>query len=396
MPKLMNRRCMTALIGSLMLTPLLALPLGNHACAQETVKIGLLAPFSGPFAGYGTQFWGGLKTYLSQHGGRIGGRKVEIIRKDTTGPSPELGQRLTQELIVQDKVDFIAIGGFTPESITAAMTASRAKVPLLVLNASATDLTAKAPYSVRVSFSFRQVTTPFGRWASRQGFKRVVTIVTDYAPGLDAEKSFIEGFQTGSGKVIDSLRVPLRNPEFAPFFQRIKDAKPDAVFAWAPAGDQSIALLKAFRDRGLPEAGVKLLALGDMLDSESFADLGDTLLHTPSTLHYSLAHDSQLNQEFIATFAKASGATVKPTFMAVAAYDGAALISKAVQAQTGKLDKRKSLAAMLGVTLESPRGTIYIDPKTRDITQTVYIRTVEKQGGELRNVETEHYDSVKP
>lgn len=369
---------------------------GTFAHAGETIKIGLLAPYSGPFANYGKQFEGGVRAYLKQYGDTVAGKKIELVTRDTTGPAPELGKRLAQELAVRDQVDFLVVGGFTPETMTAGAVATAAKKPLLVLNSASSGLTDKIPYAVRVGYSFQQITKPLGTWAAKQGIKRIVTLVPDYGPGIDTENSFKSAFTAGGGQVVDSIRVPLKNPEFAPFIQRIKDTKPDAVFTWVPAGEEDVALLKAYFERELDKAGIKLICLGDGLDQQAFGALGDKLKGVTSSLHYSLSHNSAENKKFIKAFADVSGPALEPTFMAVAAYDSMAAIFEAVKQQNGNVDGAKSLEIMSKLEIESPRGKIVINPATRDVTQTVYIRRVEKNGAKLENVEFEPVAGVLP
>jgi branched-chain amino acid transport system substrate-binding protein len=373
----------------------LGLALTGAAPAADTIKIGLMAPFSGPFADYGKQFEGGVKAYLKLHGDSVAGKKVEIITKDTTGPAPELGKRLAQELVVRDKVDFLAVGGFTPETLTAGSVATAAKVPLLVLNASSVGLPQKAPYAVRICYTFPQIARPLGNWAAKNGIKRMMTLVTDYGPGIDAESGFKEAFTAAGGEVVDSLRVPLKNPEFSAFIQRVKDTKPDALFVWVPAGDQIIGLDKTYYERGLDKAGIKLISLGDGLDEHLFAALGDQVEGMVSSLHYSTAHDSPENKAFIKTFAEVSSGT-QPTFMGMAGYDGMAAIYATAEKLKGDIDGPKALAALSELQMSSPRGSFSVDPKTRDVTQTVYIRRVGKVGGKLDNIEFQPYPDQQP
>jgi branched-chain amino acid transport system substrate-binding protein len=374
-----------------------ALLMGSaFAQAGDTIKVGLLAPYSGPFADYGKQFEGGMRAYLKQFGDTVAGKKIELITRDTTGPAPELGKRLAQELVVKDQVDFLVLGGFTPETMTAGAVATAAKKPLLILNSAGTGLTDKIPYGVRVGYSFAQITKPLGTWAARNGIKKIVTLVPDYGPGIDTENSFKASFTAGGGQVVDSIRVPLKNPEFAPFVQRIKDTKPDAVFTWVPAGEEDVALLKAYFERELDKAGIKLICLGDGLDQHTFGALGDKLKGVVSSLHYSLSHNSPENKKFIKAFADVNGPALEPTFMAVAAYDSAAAIFEAVKKQNGNVDGAKSLEIMSNLVIESPRGKITISPVNRDVTQVIYIRRVEKRGNKLENVEFEPFAGVQP
>jgi branched-chain amino acid transport system substrate-binding protein len=365
------------------------------AHAQETIKVGLIAPFSGPFADYGKQMEGGIKAYMQQHGDKVAGKKIEIIYKDTTGPAPEIAKRLAQELVVRDKVDFLAGFGLTPEALAVAPIAEQAKKPMIIMNAATSIITTKSEYIARVSMTLPQISAPMATWAVKNGIKRVVTLVADYGPGIDAETAFKTNFVGGGGQVLESIRVPLRNPEFAPFIQRIKDAKPEAVFIFVPAGEQGIAFMKGYRERGLAEAGIKVIATGDLTDDHVLPAMGDAVLGVITTFHYSAAHDSPENKAFLKSFAAANPNGGRPNFMAVAAYDGMAAIYEVVRKLNGKIDGDKAMAALKGWKTMSPRGPIMIDPQTRDVVQTVYVRKVEKVGGELYNVEFDKFANVK-
>ena len=364
--------------------------------AEEPLKIGLIAPFSGPFADYGKQIEGGIKAYLKQHGDTVAGRKVEIIARDTTGPVPDVAKRLAQELVVRDKVDFLAGFGLTPEALAVAPIADQAKKPMIIMNAASSVITTKSPYIARVSMTLPQVSAPMATWAAKNGIKKVYTLVADYAPGIDSENAFKAAFTAAGGQVVDSVRVPLNNPEFAPFIQRIKDSKPEAVFIFLPAGEQGIAFMKGFQERGLAEAGIKVIATGDLTDDHVLAAMGDSTLGVITTFHYSAAHDSPENKAFLKAFAEANGADAgRANFMAVAGYDGMAAIFEVVKKLGGKIDSDKVMEMLKGLRIASPRGPIYIDPATRDVVQTVYVRRVEKVGGELYNVEFDKFPDVK-
>jgi len=242
-----------------------ALLCAPQAFAEEPIRVGLIGEFSGPFAAYGKQIHGGIKAYLQQHGDTVAGRKVEIILKDTTGPAPEIAKRLAQDLVTQDKVDFLAGFGLTPNALAVAPLATQAKTPMLVMNAASSVITTRSPYVVRFSMTLPQVTMPMALWAAKNGIKKVYTIVSDYAPGLDAEAAFTKAFTAHGGEIVGSARVPLKNPDFAPFVQRAKDAAPQAVFIFVPAGEQGIAFVKAFTERGLKQAGIKLIGPGDVV-----------------------------------------------------------------------------------------------------------------------------------
>jgi branched-chain amino acid transport system substrate-binding protein len=377
-----------AAIGTLGLT-------GIAAHAQETIKVGLVAPFSGPFADYGKQMEGGIKAYMKQHGDKVAGKKVEIIIKDTTGPVPEVAKRLAQELVVRDKVDFLAGFGLTPEALAVAPIAEQAKKPMIIMNAATSIITTKSNYIARVSMTLPQVSGPMATWAVKNNVKKVVTLVADYGPGIDAETAFKTNFIGGGGQVVESIRVPLRNPEFAPYIQRIKDAKPEAVFIFVPAGEQGIAFMKGYRERGLAEAGIKVIATGDLTDDHVLPAMGDAVLGVITSFHYSAAHDSPENKTFLKNFADANPGSGRPNFMAVAAYDGIHAIYEVSKKLNGKIDGDKAMAALKGMKINSPRGPITIDPATRDVVQTVYIRKVEKVNGEVYNVEFDKFADMK-
>jgi len=369
--------------------------LSSLAQAQETIKVGLIAAFSGPFADYGKQMEGGIKAYMAQHGDQVAGKKIQIIIKDTTGPSPEIAKRLAQELVVREKVDFLAGFGLTPEALAVAPIAEQAKKPMIIMNAASSIITTKSNYIARFSMTLPQVSGPMATWALKNGIKRVVTLVADYGPGIDAETAFKTNLLGGGGQVLESIRVPLRNPEFAPYIQRIKDAKPEAVFIFVPAGEQSIAFMKGYRERGLAEAGIKVIATGDLTDDHVMPAMGDSTLGVITTFHYSAAHDSPENKAFLKSFAAANPGAGRPNFMAVAAYDGMNAIYEVSKKLNGKIDGERAMAILKTMKFTSPRGPIAIDPATRDIVQTVYVRKVEKIGNEAYNVEFDKFDNVK-
>ncbi|WP_458765724.1 ABC transporter substrate-binding protein [Cupriavidus basilensis] len=365
------------------------------AHAADPVRIGLIAPFSGSFADYGKQMEGGIKAFQRLNGDTVAGRKVQIISKDTTGPAPDVAKRLAQELVVRDKVDVLAGFGLTPEALAVAPIAEQARKPMVIFNAASSSITTKSAYITRVSMTLPQISAPMATWAIKNKVRKVVTLVADYAPGIDAETAFKTNFIGGGGQVVESIRVPLRNPEFAPFIQRIKDAKPEAVFLFLPAGEQGVAFMKGFRERGLAEAGIRVIATGDLTDDHVLPAMGDATLGVITSFHYSMAHDSPENKAFLKAFAEANPGAGRPNFMAVAAYDGMRAIYDALKKTGGATDGDKFVAALKGMKIASPRGPIMIDPDTRDVVQTVYIRRVEKVGGELYNVEFDKFDNVK-
>jgi branched-chain amino acid transport system substrate-binding protein len=383
-----NRFVRAALAAAVVLT-------GAPAVAQETVRIGIVAEFSGPFADYGQQIVGGMKTYLKQNGEVFGGRKIELVIRDTTGAAPDIAKRLAQELVTRDNVDILAGFGLTPNALAVAPVSAEAKKPMVIMNAATSVITTRSPYIVRVSHTLPQDTQPMAQWAAKNGIKRVFTLVSDFGPGIDAEGAFIKAFKEGGGEIVGSVRTPLQNPEYAPFIQRVKDAKPDAIFLFLPAGEQGIAFMKGYKERGLAEAGIKLIATGDITDDGVLEAMGDPTLGLITSFHYSAAHDSPENKAFVKAYAEVNGTKLRPNFMAVGGYDGMAAIYEALKKTGGSTDAEKIMAALKGLKLASPRGPVTIDPDTRDPIQTVYIRKVEKTGGGLYNVEFEHLENQK-
>ncbi len=365
------------------------------AHAQGVIKLGLIAEFSGPFAQYGQQIYGGMKTYMKQHGDTVAGKKIEIIQKDVGGPAPDVAKRLAQELVTRDKVDFLVGFGLTPNALAVAPIATEAKVPMVIMNAATSIITTKSPYIVRTSMTLPQITQPIAVWAAKNGIKKVYTVVADYGPGIDAEGAFINAFKANGGEIVGSVRTPLQNPEYAPFIQRVKDAKPDAVFLFLPAGEQGIAFMKGYQERGLADAGIKLIATGDITDDGVLEAMGDPTVGLITSFHYSAAHDSPENKAFVKTYAEVNGTKLRPNFMAAGGYDGMAAIYEALKKTNGDTNGDKVIAAMKGLKLTSPRGPLTIDPETRNPVQTVYIRKVEKTGGGLYNVEFEHLENQK-
>ena len=372
------------------------LPLGaGGAMAQDVVRIGVIAEFSGPFGDYGAQIVGGMKTYLKLHGDVFGGKKIELIVKDTTGPAPDVAKRLAQELITRDNVDILAGFGLTPNALAVAPVSAEAKKPMVIMNAATSVITTRSPYIVRLSHTLPQDTQPMAQWAAKNGIKRVFTLVSDFGPGIDAETTFVKSFKAVGGEIVDSVRSPLTNNDFAPFLQRIKDTKPEAIFVFLPPGSQTIAFIKGYEERGLKQSGVKLIGTGDLTDDGVLQQMGEPTLGLITSFHYSAAHDSPENKAFLKAYVETNGTKLRPNYMACAGYDGMAAIAEALKKTNGSVDPDKFLAALKGMKLVSPRGSIMIDPDTRDIVQTVYIRRVERVDGLLYNVEFDKYPDVK-
>lgn len=370
----------------------LAAGAGSVLAQDGTFKIGLVVPLTGPFASTGKQLEAAARLYMAQNGDVVGGRKVELIVKDDTG-TPDVTKRLAQELVVNDKVNVLAGFGLTPLALATAPIATQSKTPLVVMSAATSIITEASPYIIRTSFTVPQVVTVLADWASKNGIKRVVSLVTDYGPGVDSEKYFKETFVANGGTVIETLRVPLRNPDFAPFLQRVRDAKPDALFTFVPSGVGS-ALMKQFAERGLDKAGIRMIAEGSVTDDDILDSMGDVAQGVVTSHHYSAAHNSPLNKKFVAAFKQANN-NHRPNFMAVGAYDGMHVIYEAIKATKGAGGGDALLAAMKGQSFESPRGPMSIDPQTRDVVHNIYIRKVERIDGQLFNVEFETVKDVK-
>jgi branched-chain amino acid transport system substrate-binding protein len=366
---------------------------GPFALAQDNVfKIGLILPMTGQQATTGRQIEAAAKLWMAQNGDSVAGKKVQLIVKDDTS-LPDVTRRLAQELVVNEKVNVLAGFGITPSAMATAPIATQSKTPEVVMAAATSAITEASPYIVRTSFTLPQVSVALADWAPKNGIKKVVTLVSDYGPGIDAEKYFRERMLLNGGQVPESLRVPLRNPDFAPFLQKVRDIKPDALFVFVPSG-AGAAVMKQFLERGMDKAGIKLIATGDVTDDDQLNDMGDGALGVVTSHHYSAAHPSAANKKFVEAFEKANKG-LRPNFMAVGGYDGMRVIYEALKKTQGKGDGDALLAAMKGQVFESPRGPVYIDAQTRDIVQNVYLRKVEKKDGQLYNVEFDVIKDVK-
>jgi branched-chain amino acid transport system substrate-binding protein len=385
-----RRRLLGGIVAS---AAVAALSTPRFAFAADPLKIGLILPLTGPFASTGRQIEAACRLYMQRNGDTVAGRKVELIVKDDTGLAPETTKRIAQELVVQDKVDVLAGFGLTPLALAAAPVATEAKVPMVVMAAATSIIPTRSPFIVRTGFTLPQVTGPIADWAAKNGVKRVVTMVTEYGPGLDAEKTFIKRFTEAGGTVVESLRTPLRNPDYAPFLQRAKDAKPDALFVFVPSGE-GLAVMKQFDDRGLKDAGIRLIGTGDVTDDDLLESMGAPAVGIVTSFHYSAAHDSPENKAYIDGFMKANKG-MRPNFHSVGGYDGMHLIYEAVKKAGAGADGEKIVAAMKGMSWTSPRGPMTIDPASRDVIQTVYIRKVEMKDGKPWNIEFDKVEMVK-
>jgi branched-chain amino acid transport system substrate-binding protein len=381
-----------AVIGALALG---ALAVAGPARAEDTIKVGLLLEYSGPFAQNAQEIDNGIRLYMKLQGDTVAGKKIEIIKRDTTGAAPDVAKRLAQELVIRDKVNFLAGFVLTPNALAVADVATEAKVPMIIMNAATSIITSKSPYVARVSFTLPQVTVPLAQWAAKNGIKQVYILVSDYGPGHDAEAAFEKAFTAAGGSVVGKVATPLANPDFSVFVQKIKDANPQAVFLFVPSGQQPTALMKAFAEQGLTSSGLKIIATGDITDDMTLPAMGDAALGMITSHHYSYAHDGALNKAYVKAYAEAYGPDLRPNFMSVGGYDGMSAIYHVVEQLKGDVDGDKAMAVLKGMKLDSPRGAIEVDAATRDVIQTVYIRRVEKVDGKIVNVEFDKVEKVK-
>ena len=371
----------------------LLLPAAPAFAQADTVKIGLILPLTGPFASTGRQVEAAVRLYMQQNGSTVAGKKIELIVKDDTGLAPETTKRIAQDLVVQEKIAILAGFGLTPLALATAPVATEAKVPMIVMCAGTSIIPQRSPFIVRTGFTIPQTTAPIADWAAKNKIRKVVTMVTDFAPGGEAEKTFVKRFGDAGGTIVESIRSPLQNPDFAPFLQRAKDAKPDALFVFVPSG-QGTAVLKQFAERGLKEAGISLIGPGDVLDDDILETIGRPALGMITSQHYSAAHPSPENKAYVEAFMKANNG-MRPNFMSVGGYDGMHLIYEALKKTGGATDGEKLVEAMKGMAWTSPRGPMSIDPATRDVVQNVYIRKCELVDGKIYNVEFDKVENFK-
>jgi branched-chain amino acid transport system substrate-binding protein len=361
------------------------------ATAQDVVKIGISIPLTGAgFNAVGRQVVAGARLYMAQHGNTVARKRIELIVRDDAGVA-DSARRIVQEMIVNDKVHIVG-GGITPTALAIGALVTQAKVATVVMVSGASVTVDRSPYMVRTSFTLGQSSAVMGEWAAKNGSKRVVTLVNDWAPGVEAETAFVERFTQGGGQIIEKLRVPLANPDFAPFLQRIRDNAPDTAFIYFP-GTQAGIFAKQFAERGLDKSGIRIIGPGDLTDDDELNGLGDQMIGMVTAHHYAAAHDSPMNKTYVEAFKKANN--FRPNFISVGGYDAMHLIYEALKKAGGATDGDALIAAMKGLNWESPRGPIAIDPQTRDVVHNIYIRKVEKVGDELHNVEFATYEAVK-
>lgn len=369
------------------LPALAVLGTGTALAQSDTVKIGVILPMTGPQASTGRQIDGAIKLFMAQNGAKVAGKKLEVILKDDAGV-PDTTRRLAQELVVNDKVSVIAGFGLTPCALAAAPIATQSKTPLVVMAAGTSSITEASPFVTRTSVTLPQVAVAMAEWSNKNGIKKVMTLVADYGPGIDAEKFYADRVTLNGGSVAEKLRTPLRSPDFAPVLQKVRDTKPDALFVFLPSG-QGAQFMKQFAERGLDKSGIRLIGAGEITDDDQIAEIGDVALGIVTAHHYSAAHPSAMNKKFVTDFQAMN--KFRPNFMAVGGWDGMRLITKGLETTKGA-GGEALMNAMKGQIWESPRGKVYIDAQTRDIVQDLYIRKVEKRDGQLWNIE---FDAIK-
>jgi branched-chain amino acid transport system substrate-binding protein len=360
------------------------------AAAQDVIKIGACLSLVGGFQTVGRQALAGARLYMQLNGDRVAGKKIELVVRDDTGV-PDVARRIVQDMIVNEKVN-IVFGGITPTALSLSQLVTQAKVPTVVIISGASITIDRSPYMTRTSFTLGQSSGVMGEWAAKNGSKKVVTLVNDWAPGAEAETAFVNAFTAGGGQVAEKLKVPLANPDFAPFLQRIKDIAPDTAFIYFP-GQQGGTFARQFVERGLDKANIKIIGPGDLTDDDELPGMGDVMLGITTAHHYSAAHPSPMNKKYVEDFRKANN--FRPNFISTGGWDGMHLIYEALKKTNGSTNGDAMMAAMKGMKWESPRGPISIDPETRDIVQNIYMRKVEKVNGELFNVEFATYEAVK-
>lgn len=384
---MITRRTLMAATG-IALSGLVALP----AVAQETVKIGLVLPMTGPFASTGRQVEAGVKAYMALNGDTVAGKKIEVVLRDDAGVADQT-RRIAQELVVNDGVKMLMGFGLTPLAMSVAPVLNQAKIPAIITSATTSAIMPQSQYFARTSMAGPQSAVPVATWAVQNNLKRVVTLVSDYGPGIDIEQGFTNQFKKEGGTIVEAVRVPLANPDFAPFLQRVRDAKPDAVFAFVPSGVGSL-FMKQFIERGLADAGIKLIGTGDITDDDLLNGIGPAAKGVITGHFYSALHDSPENKAFVEQVKK-DNKGMRPNFMSVGGYDAMTLAYAALEKTDGDTDGSKLIEAMKGASWVSPRGPITIDPATRDIVQDIYMREVKEVDGELYNVEFATYPKIK-
>ncbi|MDX0494911.1 ABC transporter substrate-binding protein [Sinorhizobium medicae] len=350
----------------------------SAAAHADTIKVGVVGPFSGPFALQGKNFKAGIDAYMALNGVKVGEDDIEIIYRDVPQADPAQSKALAQELVVKEGVQYLAGFYFTPDAMAVTPLLEQANVPLVIMNAATSAIVTKSPLVVRTSFTLWQTSTPIAKVAREAGVSKIISVVSDYGPGIDAENAFKTGFEAVGGQVVEAIRMPLSTNDFSPIMQRIKDSGAEGVFAFLPSGPTTLGFVKAFNENGLKDGGAKFFAPGDLTQESDLPALGDAALGLQTTFHYAVSHDSPENKAFVEAAAKAIGNPAELSFPSVGAYDGMHVIYKMIEATGGEQNAQKAVDAVKGLSWTSPRGPVSIDPESRHITQNIYLREVSK------------------
>lgn len=378
----------------ILLAAVAAIALGGTALA-DTIKVGVIGPFSGPFAIQGKNFKAGIDAWTALNGAKVGNDDVEIVYRDLPAANPAQAKSLAQDLVVKEHVQYLAGFYFTPDAMAVTPLLEQANVPMVIMNAATSAIVSKSPLVVRTSFTLWQTSVPMAKVAAQRGIKKVITAVSDYGPGVDAETAFATTFKADGGQIVESIRMPLSTTDFSPIMQRVKDSGAEAVFAFLPSGPTTLGFLKSYNENGLKQAGIQFLAPGDLTQESDLPALGDMALGVTTTFHYSIAHDSGENKKFVAAARTAIGNPAELSFPSVSAYDGMRVIYKMIEATGGKQDAKKAVDAVKGMAWESPRGPVSIDPESRHITQNIYLREVAKaEDGTYYNKEIQTFPNM--
>jgi branched-chain amino acid transport system substrate-binding protein len=389
---MMNRRGLLKGVGGLL--GAVALDAKRATAQAKPLKLGLIVSSSGPSASNAIEFTTAIKAFMAKHGDSVAGRKIEILQRDGMGPSPDVNVRLTQELITRQGVDIMFGYDYTPSVLAVKKISTEARMPTLIVNAATSGILRDAPYMVRFGLTTAQITEPLAKWLPTTGAKRAYALFANYGPGLEARTTFKEGFVKAGGEYMGEIPVPASNPDFSGYLQRIKEAKPDALFVFLPTGDQPVAFLKATRDYDLAGAGIKIVGLGDIASEDAIDAIGDSIVGVTTTFGYSDVHKSPENEEFVRLFKEAGGSNTRPNFLAAVVWDVMGAIYNVVAEQGGNVDPDKTMALLQSYKTMGPRGPISINPETRDAIATVYLRTAKKVGGLIVNEEFASFPDV--
>ncbi|MDK1491901.1 ABC transporter substrate-binding protein [Sinorhizobium sp. 7-81] len=374
------------------LAALAALVMSGTAEA-DTIKVGVIGPFSGPFALQGKNFKAGIDAYMALNGSKVGDDDIEVIYRDVPQADPAQSKALAQELVVKEGVQYLAGFYFTPDAMAVTPLLEQGNVPLVIMNAATSAIVTKSPLVVRTSFTLWQTSTPIAKVAKDAGVSKVISVVSDYGPGVDAENAFKKGYEAVGGEIVEAIRMPLATNDFSPIMQRIKDSGAEGVFAFLPSGPTTLGFVKAYNENRLKDAGIKLFAPGDLTQESDLPALGEAALGLQTTFHYAVSHDSPENKTFVEAAGKAIGNPAELSFPAVGAYDGMHVIYKMIEATGGEQDAQKAVDAVKGLSWTSPRGPVSIDPESRHIIQNIYLREVAKaEDGSYYNKEIQTFE----